>query len=573
MFSDHKSYFKLGRFMIIPAVLLIAACATTSPAVGPTMPPEAGQVDSPADTPALQAIPSTPTSEPLGFWIQPGVPQTIVDNVSATLTQAGYVQAGAPDGTILQVVLDPGPGAALTAQWVYTVAAPFATVPDSISLAELQGYWQGSAGAISGFEVAPNVVISPDVADLLISRFGAMSAGLPVTLVDSGALTDSAWNARPAISILPFEQLEPRWKILPLDGLSVLDKTLDINAYPLTVRVGVIPQGDAGLQAVNVLQVNEAWQATNRDPNQMSIVVLTGVTALVRSTAMQMELRGYTFPAENILPFFADADILHTSNEVSFAIDCPEPEWTGDPEGFCSSRDYYALLDYIGLDIVELTGNHLNDRGTVPLSYTLDVYDGNQMPYYGGGRDLTDATQARILTAPNGTRFAFIGCNSAGPFAAWATDASPGAAPCDDWAAITQRIAGLKANNEADVVITTLQYLELDQYDPSPEQVADFNQLAAAGADIVSGSQAHQPQGFGFVDGSFIHYGVGNLFFDQMDYIENRQMFADKHVFYGDKHISTVLFTGMMEDWAQPRPMTPEERAEFLQLIFDVSPW
>jgi poly-gamma-glutamate synthesis protein (capsule biosynthesis protein) len=327
------------------------------------------------------------------------------------------------------------------------------------------------------------------------------------------------------------------------------------------------------LQAVNVLQVNQAWQATNRDPNQLSIVVLTGVTAMVRSTAMQMELRGYTFPAENILPFFADADILHTSNEVSFATDCPEPEWTGDPEGFCSSRDYYALLEYIGLDIVELTGNHLNDRGTVPLTYTLDVYDGNQLPYYGGGRDLTDSLEARILTSPNGTRFAFIGCNSAGPYAAWATDASPGAAPCGDWAAITQRIAGLKAAGEADVVIATLQYIELDQYDPSPEQITDFERLASAGADIVSGSQAHQPQGFGYVDGSFIHYGVGNLFFDQMDYIENRQMFADKHVFYGSKHISTILFTGMMEDWAQPRPMTPEERAEFLQLIFDMSPW
>jgi poly-gamma-glutamate capsule biosynthesis protein CapA/YwtB (metallophosphatase superfamily) len=131
----------------------------------------------------------------------------------------------------------------------------------------------------------------------------------------------------------------------------------------------------------------------------------------------------------------------------------------------------------------------------------------------------------------------------------------------------------LKANNEADVVIATLQYLELPQYDPSPEQIVDFERLATAGADIVSGSQAHQPQGFGYADGSFIHYGVGNLFFDQMDYIENRQMFADKHVFYGGKHISTILFTGMMEDWAQPRPMTPEERAEFLQLIFDVSPW
>jgi poly-gamma-glutamate capsule biosynthesis protein CapA/YwtB (metallophosphatase superfamily) len=32
---------------------------------------------------------------------------------------------------------------------------------------------------------------------------------------------------------------------------------------------------------------------------------------------------------------------------------------------------------------------------------------------------------------------------------------------------------------------------------------------------IVSGSQAHQPHGFEFYNGSLIHYGLGNLFFDQ----------------------------------------------------------
>jgi hypothetical protein len=334
LLSRHKFHLKPVRFSVLVAALLMVACSTASSAIGPTLPPNTDPAA--ANTPIVQIIPPTLTPEPLTFWIQSGVPQTIVNNVTGVLTQAGYVQSDAPDGAILQVVLDPGPDAALTAQWVYAVAAPFATVPDSISLAELQAYWQGSAGTISTFESAPNLVISTDVADLLIARFGSMAANLPVTMLDSNGLADAAWNTRLAISILPFEQLEPRWKVLSLDGQSVLDKALDVNAYPLTVRVGVIPQGDAGLQAVNELQVNGAWQATNRDPNQLSIVVMTGVTAMVRSTAMQMELRGYNFPAEKILPFFADADILHTSNEVSFAVDCPEPQWTGDPKGFCS---------------------------------------------------------------------------------------------------------------------------------------------------------------------------------------------------------------------------------------------
>jgi hypothetical protein len=48
---------------------------------------------------------------------------------------------------------------------------------------------------------------------------------------------------------------------------------------------------------------------------------------------------------------------------------------------------------------------------------------------------------------------------------------------------------------------------------------------------------------------------------------------APKPPLYEGRHISTVLFTGMMEAWAQPRPMTAQERAEFLPIIFEVSGW
>lgn len=278
------------------------------------------------------------------------------------------------------------------------------------------------------------------------------------------------------------------------------------------------------------------------------------------------------FPARQILPFLAEADILHISNEASFAADCPEPDWYGEPR-FCSQPDYYALLESIGTDIVELTGNHNNDWGTAATNATLDLYDARGLPYFGGGRSLDDAVAPRVLIAPDGTRLAFLGCNSAGPYTAWATSGSPGAAPCEDWTRIRQQIADLKASGQADVVIVTVQYLELDSYSPSNQQRADFEALARAGADVVSGSQAHQPQGFAFVDGHFIHFGVGNLFFDQIDYVENRQMFADRHVFYAGRHISTALFTGWFEEVGQPRPMTPEERAGFLQTIFAASGW
>lgn len=66
------------------------------------------------------------------------------------------------------------------------------------------------------------------------------------------------------------------------------------------------------------------------------------------------------------------ADIAHISNEVSFMDKCPAPDWN---EGtvFCSSPKRLELLKDVGTDVIELTGNHLWDRGWENLSTTLGL--------------------------------------------------------------------------------------------------------------------------------------------------------------------------------------------------------
>ncbi|MCC6905818.1 MAG: CapA family protein [Anaerolineae bacterium] len=559
---------RLNRAASALIALMLAGCAVP---VVPAAPAAEAPAAAASATPEVPGLTAPPSAQP-AFFVQPGTPPEIVERISPVLAQAGLVQTENADAADLTVMPNPGPDAALSAQWVYAVATPFPTVPDGIEFGALQSYWQTGDASRLPFSAPPKIVVTSDAATILITLLGAPYDSNALLIASPADAADIAWANQPALGVLAFESLEPRWKVLALDGRSVLDRGLDLSAYPLTIPVGVIARTEAGRQAAESLRSSRAWPTTNRDPAKIVNVVLTGTTAIARATAMQVELKGIDFPAANILPFFADADILHTSNESSYAVDCPEPDWFGEPT-FCSQKDYFTLLQNIGLDIVDLTGNHIKDWGDASLLYTLDLYDTNSLPYYGGGRDLADSRTPRILTTPDGTRFAFVGCNSAGPFPVWATDATPGAAPCDDWSAITAQVSSLKANGQADVVIVTLQYLETPSYEATGQQIADFDALANAGADIVSGSQAHQPQGFGFPGGRFVHYGIGNLFFDQMDYIENRQMFADKHVFYEGRHISTILFTGMNEEWAQPRPMTAEERADFLATIFDVSAW
>jgi poly-gamma-glutamate synthesis protein (capsule biosynthesis protein) len=49
--------------------------------------------------------------------------------------------------------------------------------------------------------------------------------------------------------------------------------------------------------------------------------------------------------------------------------------------------------------------------------------------------------------------------------------------------------------------------------------------------------------------------------------------FLDRYVIYNGKHISTELITARLEDYARPRLMTGQERANFLTEYFNLSGW
>jgi poly-gamma-glutamate synthesis protein (capsule biosynthesis protein) len=119
---------------------------------------------------------------------------------------------------------------------------------------------------------------------------------------------------------------------------------------------------------------------------------MTGVTALVRGTAYIMEASGYTYPAIDIGDILRDADILHISNEIPFAETCPKPfsNKANDTKLiFCSKPEYIQLLEAVGTDVVELTGDHFGDWGPEAMVSTLEMYEDRNWQYYGGGRRRT----------------------------------------------------------------------------------------------------------------------------------------------------------------------------------------
>jgi len=126
--------------------------------------------------------------------------------------------------------------------------------------------------------------------------------------------------------------------------------------------------------------------------------------------------------------------------------------------------------------------------------------------------------------------------------------------------------------------IVTVQYLEAYEYAPTEPQMRDFRRLAEAGAVMVQGSQAHQAQTMEFHGETFVHYGLGNFFFDQMWSDGTRQEFVDRFTFYEGRLLNIDLRTAILEEFGRPRPMTvgdaaPEaDRQKFLTLIFGLRP-
>ena len=72
-----------------------------------------------------------------------------------------------------------------------------------------------------------------------------------VEALPAGDLLERAWSRGRAWALIPFEALEPRWKVLEVDGASPLHKDFDPGAYPLSVPISLSGQVD--------------WQPCSRD--------------------------------------------------------------------------------------------------------------------------------------------------------------------------------------------------------------------------------------------------------------------------------------------------------------------
>lgn len=299
----------------------------------------------------------------------------------------------------------------------------------------------------------------------------------------------------------------------------------------------------------------------------------TGVTALSRGMNRKLAQVGDArYFSEKIAGFLSGFDLTHTSNESSFTNYA-----TGD--NICSDPRFIDTLTAIGLDIVELTGNHNQDCGDEAARNSIDIYNEKGIRMVGGGKTAEEAAVPLDIDE-KGNNITFLAYNLSTGGAT--LDATPGANQYYEENAVAEINA---AKERGDFVLVDIQYYECSAYaseyeDPTcdaansaaGDQVGFFRHLIDLGADMVVGTSAHQPQTFELYGDGVIYYGLGNLFFDQVWWPGTTRSLVLANYFYKDKLLQTKIVSTVYDANMQTRLLDEETSKWFLQRLISVRP-
>ncbi|MFD0684135.1 CapA family protein [Actinomadura fibrosa] len=173
-----------------------------------------------------------------------------------------------------------------------------------------------------------------------------------------------------------------------------------------------------------------------------------------------------------------------------------------------------TALKGAGVDVASMANNHGMDYMEGGLRDSLAAIRKSGFPIVGIGKN-ADAAYRPYRTTVKGNRIAIVGATQVlddNLIEAWtATGSKGGLASAKDVPRMVQAVK--EARQGSDIVIVHLHWGQELKACPLPRQQELARQLVAAGADIVVGGHAHVPLGGGYMNGKYVHYGMGNFVF------------------------------------------------------------
>ena len=355
--------------------------------------------------------------------------------------------------------------------------------------------------------------------------------------------------------LLPLSELSPSVKLLAVDDDYFLDSIAknEPTVSGALFRIFKIDSDDKDTAKKTASDLQSKYANLPTEDNILTFNQ-TGVTALTRQMQNKLNATGdASLFSAKIADFLRSTDYTHTSNEVSFADDCNN----NTPMAFCADYRMFKVLEDSGIDIVELTGNHNNDWGASANKTTIDFYHDQGIKTVGGGKTEEEAKIPLEISDKN-TNITLIAINNSTSSKENGQGASgdhPGANIYDEETTLAQI---KEAKDKGNFVIVDIQFAECYSYPDDGEEMPScdlpisgqeefFKSLIDAGADMIVGTQAHQPQTYELYNDKSIYYGLGNLFFDQYQWPGTERSLVLTHYFRDGKLLQTKVTPTMYD--------------------------
>ena len=170
------------------------------------------------------------------MWIHPDLPEAFRKQVE-TLPQIKSAESQAEADLVLDYTHD----GIYDVEWVFVLAAPFPVVRDGVTEMELETILAGEG---SGDLAGVRVLISTET-EAMLKGSGFVLSGSAVHVLPSEELLGTAWREDDTWAILPFEEVEPRWKVLEVEEMSPFREDFDMAVYPLMARIALTGEAKA----------------------------------------------------------------------------------------------------------------------------------------------------------------------------------------------------------------------------------------------------------------------------------------------------------------------------------------
>ncbi len=376
----------------------------------------------------------------------------------------------------------------------------------------------------------------------------------------SGEVVDYVSRTPEAIGLVPWNEIDPRVKALPVDGKLLLDPgTEDPESYPLSSE-----------------------STTGPDPEKLRRVVVAGDIVLDRGQpfAVFEEDRGIDFPLDGGYATIASRALVpnpYSESELVYQFTAERQGEGGEVREYLSNAAltlanfenpvlenavYHPedptfngdlrllpILNQASIDGVTLANNHILDAGAEGLEETLGHLQDAGISHAGAGADLASSREPMVFDL-GGLTVGVLSYQGVPSYEwAWATEDFPGTAPL---LADVMREDVERLRPEVDFVVVMPHWGVEYVAEPEPEQVELAHALMDAGADLVVGDHAHWPKGIEVYEGKPIFYGTGNFLFDQSWSEDTSTGIFAEVILYEDRAIQARPVPFIILDRSQP---------------------